>query len=52
MIIPRSPGPEASDDEGLEGLSLDDIRRLARERLADVKVSYCMMRTFVRRLGC
>ncbi|OIW27358.1 hypothetical protein CONLIGDRAFT_645633 [Coniochaeta ligniaria NRRL 30616] len=36
MIIPRPPSSDAPD-EGLEGLSLDEIRRLARERLADVK---------------
>lgn len=39
MIIPRTPSPEAPD-EGLDGLSLDEIRRLARERLAEVKVSF------------
>jgi hypothetical protein len=39
MVIPRTPSPDMSE-EGLEGLSLADVRRLARERLADVKVSY------------
>jgi hypothetical protein len=38
MIIPRAPSPALPADDGLEGLTEGDIRRLARERLADVKV--------------
>lgn len=35
MIIPRSPSPDVANDL-LEGLSLDDIRRLASERIVQV----------------
>ncbi|KAB5582772.1 hypothetical protein GE09DRAFT_1246627 [Coniochaeta sp. 2T2.1] len=36
MIILRTPSPEPAEDE-LDHLSQEDIRRLARERLAEVK---------------
>jgi hypothetical protein len=38
MIVPRTPSPEASIV--VEDLSLEELQRLARERLAQVKVSY------------
>jgi len=45
MVIPRTPSPDVADDR-LRGLTLDHIMQLARERLAEVKVSFCKIPRF------
>jgi hypothetical protein len=40
MIIPRSPSPAPVDE--VDEMSLEELRQLARERLADKNVSDCL----------
>lgn len=54
MIIPRPliPSPEAEDgeDDDFGNLSKEDVERLARERHAELKVSYNSIITFNLRI--
>lgn len=40
MIVPRTPNPGLSDEVEVEELSEEELRRLARERLAEIRVSH------------